>query len=47
MKMLIDKNVQVNYADTLNQTVLYYVARENQLKCVDMVIKQGTSFCDE
>lgn len=43
MKMFIELKVPVNYTDTLNQTVLYYVVRENQLRCVDMLISQGNS----
>lgn len=41
MKFLIDLHVPVNYKDTLKQTVLYYVARENQMKCVDMLLELG------
>jgi hypothetical protein len=41
MKMLIEKGVPASYADNLNQTVLYYVAREGKANCVDMLVKQG------
>jgi len=44
MKMFIERKVPVNYTDTLNQTVLYYVAREDQLKCLEMLMNHGKPF---
>lgn len=44
MNMLIKRRVPVNYTDTLNQTALYYVARENQLKCVKMLVDLGKAW---
>lgn len=41
MEFLIDKGVPPTYTDILKQTVLYYVAREGKLDCVDMLVKQG------
>ena len=39
--MFIDRGVLATYTDTLNQTVLYYAAREGKVNCVDMLLKQG------
>ena len=44
MSILVNKGIPVSYTDTLNQTVLYYVARENQVKCIDMLISLGKYF---
>ena len=41
--MFIEKGIPATYTDTLTQTVLYYVAREGKLNCVDMLIKLGKS----
>ena len=41
MKMFIERGVPVTYTDILNQTVLYYAAREGKINCVDMLISQG------
>ena len=41
MKMLIEKGVSVTYVDVLQQTVLFYVAREGKLECIDLLIKSG------
>ena len=44
MEMLINKGVPPKYTDILNQTVLYYVAREGKIKCVDMLVNLGINF---
>jgi ankyrin repeat protein len=41
MKMFIDKGVVATYTDILNQTVLYYAAREGKTNCIDMLLKLG------
>lgn len=41
MKMFIEKGVVPTYTDILNQTVLYYVAREGKANCVEMLLKLG------
>jgi len=41
MKFLIGENVPVNYIDSLNQTVLYYAAREGKTNCIDMLVSSG------
>jgi ankyrin repeat protein len=44
LKFLIEKRVPANYTDTLNQTVLYYAAREGKANCIDMLIASGIGF---
>lgn len=39
--MLIDRGAPSGYTDTLNQTVLYYAAREGKLACIDLIIDKG------
>lgn len=41
MKFLIEKGVEATYSDILNQTVLYYAAREGKTDCIDMLIQLG------
>eukprot|EP00831_Metopus_contortus_P049723 TRINITY_DN4130_c0_g1_i4.p1 TRINITY_DN4130_c0_g1~~TRINITY_DN4130_c0_g1_i4.p1 ORF type:complete len:467 (-),score=54.60 TRINITY_DN4130_c0_g1_i4:135-1535(-) len=41
MKFFIEKGVSAVYTDILNQTVLFYAAREGKVNCVDMLIKLG------
>jgi ankyrin repeat protein len=41
MKAFIEKGVPPAYTDILNQTVLYYAAREGKLKCAEYLISLG------
>ena len=41
LKMFIDRGVLATYTDVLDQTVLYYVARENKINCVEILVKLG------
>eukprot|EP01022_Parablepharisma_sp_SALTPOND_P004542 TRINITY_DN120490_c2_g1_i1.p1 TRINITY_DN120490_c2_g1~~TRINITY_DN120490_c2_g1_i1.p1 ORF type:complete len:633 (+),score=39.58 TRINITY_DN120490_c2_g1_i1:249-1901(+) len=43
MKMFIERGVPATYTDILNQTVLYYAAREGKLNCVDLLQTLGCS----
>ena len=42
LKMFLDRGVPPTYTDILNQTVLYYVARENKINCVETLVKLGS-----
>lgn len=37
----MEKGVPATYTDILNQTVLYYIAREGKLNCVEYLVKLG------
>lgn len=41
MKMFIEKGVPATYTDILNQTALFYVAREGKVNCVELLVKLG------
>lgn len=43
MKFLIEKGILPIYTDILNQTVLFYAAREGKSSCVDLLVKNGWS----
>lgn len=44
VKFLIEKKVPATYTDTLNQTALYYAAREGKTNCIDLFISSGTGY---
>jgi len=39
--MFIERGVPATYTDVLNQTVLYYAAREGKLKCLNLLIENS------
>ena len=41
--MFLDRGVPAAYTDVLDQTVLYYIAREGKTNCVDLFVGLGTS----
>jgi len=43
MQTFVNYGVQPTYTDILNQTVLYYVAREGKFNCVDFLVSKGCS----
>lgn len=43
IKFFIDKGVNAGYSDILNQTALFYVAREGKANCVEILVKNGCS----
>ena len=47
LKFFIERGVQPSYTDILNQTVLFYAAREGKTNCIDLLLKQGKSSCFE
>lgn len=41
LQFFINKGVSPNYSDILNQTVLFYIAREGKINCVDYLVNLG------
>ena len=41
MQYFIEKKVNPSYVDILNQTALFYAARENKAKCIDLFAENG------
>lgn len=41
LQFFVERGVPATYTDILNQTVLYYIAREGKLNCVEYLVKLG------
>lgn len=43
LKYFLEKGLDANYTDMLNQTALFYSAREGKIKCIELLIQNGCS----
>ena len=43
IKCLINEGVPANHLDVMNQTALFYIARQGKINCVDILIQNGCS----
>lgn len=41
IKLLVERGIDILQKDTLNQTPLYYAARDGKLKLIQLLIEQG------
>jgi len=41
LQFFIEKGVSPTYTDILSQNVLYYIAREGKINCVDYLVNLG------